>query len=136
MAFAPGHKKAGGRAKGTRNRDKAQLQALADKLKVDPFKILLLFAKGDWKALKYENECYFSEKADGSVKMGYVITPELRAKCAADACKYLIPQLKAVEHTTSSDDPRIGAVDGLTAEVRALTDELLAIARDKPEQSK
>lgn len=122
MAFAPGHKKAGGRAKGTKNRDKQTLQELTDKLGVDPFQVLLLFAKGDWKALKYEAECYFSEKPDGAVKMGYVISPELRQKSAADACKYLYPQLKAVEHSGGVKTNDTAAVDALAAELKRISE--------------
>ncbi len=74
---------------------------------IDPFEVVLLYAKGDWKSLGYEAECYFAEKPDGAVKMGYVISPELRAKCAQDACQYLHPKRKAIEIKAelNLDDP-------------------------------
>lgn len=54
-------------------------------------------AKGDWKALGYDAECYFTEKPDGAVKMGYVVTPEMRLHGAKEACRYLYPIRKQVE---------------------------------------
>lgn len=89
--------RSGGRKKGVANFKTLQVQELADKLGCNPFEILINFAKGDFKALGYENELYFKETANGEVKAGYVISPEIRAKCALEACKYLYPQRKAIE---------------------------------------
>lgn len=86
-----------GRAKGTPNKSTLPLEQKAEELGVDPFQILLLFAGGRWKELGYDNECYFTEKPDGAVKMGYVISPEMRCKAASEACQYLLPKKKAVE---------------------------------------
>jgi len=92
-----------GRKKGTPNKSSIPAQELAEKLGINPFEILLRFAAGDWQGLGYENECYFAEKPDGAVKMGYVISPEARAKASAEATKYLMPQRKAVEISTEGD---------------------------------
>lgn len=90
----------GGRQKGTKNKSRTAVEETAARLKVNPFEVLCLFAKGDWKALGYEAECYFAEKPDGAVKMGYVISPEMRVTAAKEASKYLYPQKKALEVST------------------------------------
>ena len=95
--------KTGGRKKGTRNKNSVIIEEMAIKLGVSPFEVLLRFADGDWKGLGYENECYFSEKPDGAVKMGYVITPESRLKAAESAAKYLYPQKQAITHSVDGD---------------------------------
>lgn len=100
-----------GRPKGAPNKKSAQLDEVAKRLKCDPFEILCRFANGDWKGLGYENECYFSEKPDGSVKMGYVIGPDLRVQAAKEAIKYLHAQKKAVELSSDPEGP------GLTIKV-------------------
>lgn len=107
----------GGRKKGTPNKSALPLREIAERMGVNPFEILLRFAHGDWKGLGYEAECYFSEKPDGAVKMGYVISPEVRAKCAAEATQYLEPKRKAIEHTGANGGP----IE--TRDVTALTDE-------------
>lgn len=86
-----------GRKKGTTNAKTKLVEETAKRLGIDPFEVTLLFAKGDWSSLGYENECYFSENASGSTKLNYVISPDLRAKCAMDACKYLYSQKRDVE---------------------------------------
>lgn len=85
-----------GRPKGSKNKHSFNAEELAQKFDKDPLEILLLFAHGKWKELGYDNECYFAEKADGAVKMGYTITPEMRIQAAKDACKYLHSAKQAV----------------------------------------
>jgi len=88
------------RAKGTKNFKSYDANALATKMGVDPLKIMLMFAAGDWKGLGYDGETYFSEKADGSTKLGYTIPPELRMQAAKDSAKYLYsPKPQSVEHS-------------------------------------
>jgi hypothetical protein len=72
-------------------RHKADLGTIAEAMGVDPFKILLLFAKGDRRGLNL----------DGEVPL------ELRLAGAKEAVKYLHPALKAVER--SSGDGEIAA---------------------------
>lgn len=83
----------GGRKKGTPNKRTKEAHAIADRVKCDPFEILCYFAKGDWKGLGY--------------KEPVVIELNTRAKAAADAAKYLYPQRKATELSTSEDGMRI-----------------------------
>lgn len=99
--------KTGGRQKGTVNKSNEIVEDIAREMGFNPFKVLMLFAAGDWKSLGYDAECYFSEKADGAVKMGYVISPETRMKAASDATKYLYSQKKAIEVSTSGEGFKI-----------------------------
>jgi hypothetical protein len=81
-------------APGLRTRD---LMHLASELDCNPFEVLLYFAKGDYGALGYEEKKKIITK-DSSYEE-YTISPELRQKAAKDACEYLFPKRKAIEHT-------------------------------------
>lgn len=94
MPFKKGE---GGRNVGSKNKRTLLIEEIAAKFKQDPFEILMRFAIGDWKGLGYENECYFTEKADGSIKMGYVVSPEMRLQGAKEAAKYLYAQKQAMD---------------------------------------
>lgn len=90
----------GGRQKGTPNKKTVHLRIRARELGVDPFEIVLLYAKGDYKTLGY--------------KKGE-ISPALRAQMAAEALEYLESKRKAVEH--SIDD---GTSQTLTDMIKSL----------------
>jgi len=92
MAFQPGNR-LGGRPKGARNKRSLQVEIIAQKF-TDPFKLLMLFAEGDWKALGYDSEVYVKEDAKGSTTIGYTITPEMRLAATKEACQYLYPKRK------------------------------------------
>lgn len=80
----------------------------AEELSIDPFEVLLMFAGGKWQELGY------NRPED--------ISPGLRAKCASDACKYLYPQLRAVEVSGSGGGPvemKMGLVDDLLKAMEA-----------------
>lgn len=89
--------KFGGRQKGTPNKATAAAQEVAARLGVDPFEVLLLFAKEDWKALGYEAREKERFNAAGSTTFEFIISPELRQRAAEKACEYLRPKLKAME---------------------------------------
>lgn len=72
----------GGRRKGSPNKRTVLLIEKAAYLKVDPFEILLLVAKGDWQGLGYE----FNP-----------ITLGDRLAAATQACQYLYPKRKAID---------------------------------------
>jgi len=100
MAAPKGHPKYGGRKKGTPNKSSVPAEAMAKELGIDPFKILLLFANGDWEALGYEGKkriVGYSNKGDAIED--YTISPDLRAKAASDASQYILPKRKAIEHS-------------------------------------
>lgn len=86
-----------GRKKGTPNKNTAPLKMKAIELGIDPFEILLLFAKGDWKKLGYKNEMLFTTTQKGDVNEEYTIQPAVRARAAAEACSYLHSKRKAIE---------------------------------------
>lgn len=98
MTFKVGDKRPekAGRKKGTPNKATQTLQEIADSLGIDPFKILLYFAKGDWEALGYESP-EIQKCSMGNTYYEPVIPPELRQKSAKDACEYLYPKRKAIE---------------------------------------
>lgn len=93
-----------GRPKGALNRDTATLKERAETLGVDPFEILLLFAKGDWKALGYDREERVVSINDHGEIYDYTIPPQLRQKSAKDAADFLYPKRKAVEVTGSEGE--------------------------------
>jgi hypothetical protein len=74
-----------------------QVAAIAAKLNIDPFETLLYFVAGNWKALGYASEKVIKESKGGVVNEEYTIPISVRASSAADACKYLYPQLKSIE---------------------------------------
>lgn len=107
MPYGVGHKKieGSGRKKGTPNKVTQNLMELADKLEVNPIEVLLLFAKGDHESLGYEKT-----HVVGFDKMGQPITedtipPKLRCDAAKEACGYLFPKRKAIEHTGKDGNP-------------------------------
>ena len=103
--FKPGHPKYSGSKKGTTPRIWRALRGgMHDKaveLGVDPFEVLLLFAKGDTKAL---NEPY--------------IDPALRLRAACEAAEYLYPKRRSIELSGGTDSPLASAI-AMTPEQRA-----------------
>lgn len=114
MTFYTGQPKApkAGRKKGTLNKKTQDLMELTEKLNCNPFEVLLHFANGDYKALGYE-ETKTKIAADGTVFQELTIAPELRQKSAKDACEYLFPKRKAIEHTGANGEKLIGIEDYL-----------------------
>lgn len=98
MAAPKGHPRWGGRKTGTLNKDKVSALEKAEALGVDPFVILLYFAAGDWKALGYEAKTKLVPTKEGVIEVDQ-IPSELRQKSAKDACEYVCPKLKAIEHS-------------------------------------
>lgn len=97
--------KYGGRAKGTPNKDTQALIEAAERLGVNPFEILLHFAKGDFATLGY-SEYQTRPGPDGSTYDVLTIEPELRARCAMKASEFLYPKRKAIEITDGSESRR------------------------------
>ena len=63
----------------------------------DPFEILLLIAKGDFNAL-------YPDTMDSKPNRAFVPL-DTRMKAAAEAAKYVYPNLKSVEHTGQDGNP-------------------------------
>lgn len=89
--------KTGGRVKGTPNKKTSELQEIAEELGVNPFEILLHFAVGNYGALNLPEWTSRMTKSGEAVHEP-TISPELRQKSAKDACEYLFPKLKSIEH--------------------------------------
>ena len=112
MPFEKGHVRYGGRAKGTPNKGISELKQRAKEIGIDPFDVLLYFAKGDWKSLGY-NQSFITRVGKGGETYDIErITPEMRMKAAGEAAQYLHPKLKAIEHSgdigTSGDERPLG----------------------------
>lgn len=105
----------GGRAVGTPNKRTSDLLDIANRLDCNPFEVLILFAKGDYAALGYEEKERIVTK--DSIVEKYTITPELRQRSAKDACEYLHPKRKAVEHTFNPNEMNDDELIAETAKV-------------------
>lgn len=94
-----GHPKWGGRRIGTPNKVTTDLHALADKLHINPFEILLRFAGNDWQGLGYDSATKtILSKSGELIEVDTIDTAE-RIVAAKAACDYLFPKRKAVEVT-------------------------------------
>lgn len=107
----------GGRKKGSPNKNTLPLAERASALGVDPFEILLLFAKGDWEALGYEYEFETKIGAGGAAVESRIINTDHRIAAAKAVCEYLHPKRKAVEHSGPNGEP-IAVKDAATPEER------------------
>ncbi len=100
MGFEKGHKLSPGRALGSKNRRTQMIEEIVEKIGIDPFEILMLMAKGDWQGLGYDSEVYVMENAQGSTKIGYTISPEMRLQAAKEASAYLYAKKKETDPIT------------------------------------
>lgn len=97
--FVPGS----GRKKGTPNKKTVEAQHIAERVGVDPFELLLLFAKNDWKKLGYPRSTITKYSAGGDAYEEDVISPELRQNSAGKAVEYLYPRRKAIEQSITDN---------------------------------
>ncbi len=100
-----GARKGAGRPKGSLNQPTKELQERAKALGCDPFELMLLFAKGDWKALGYESE--FREiVTEKGVRLEPVIDSDLRFRAIKEASEYLYPKRRAIELSGQVDSAK------------------------------
>lgn len=99
------------RPKGTPNKDVEPLKAIAKQLKVDPFQVLLLITKADWKALGYPGPTETKYTARGEAYESEIITLDQRRAAASDACQYLYPKRKAIEINEHKLDATVSVYD-------------------------
>lgn len=99
MPFKPGQKKipGSGKKKGQPNRVTREAIDKAQELNIDPFEVLLHFAKGDWQALGYQYPTKTIKVAGGVEYEVDIITPEARLGAAKEAVQYLIPKRRSLE---------------------------------------
>lgn len=124
MAAPKGHKRYGGRAKGTPNAGTLPLEAKAKELGIDPFEVLLHFAKGDWRALGYAQEQAPSSYSEHGTVYKYTIDPAVRSKAAQEACHYLYSKRQAISVDVNEDPEMIEAVKSFAVLSK---EELLAV---------
>jgi hypothetical protein len=94
-----------GRPKGSPNARTQDLYAIAERLEVNPFEVLLHFAKRDYEALGMD-EFKETTKKDGSVVLEPSISPETQMNAAGKACEYLYPKRRSIDHKFDDDkDP-------------------------------
>ncbi len=99
MAAHKGHKKSGGRVKGTPNKKTQTLMEKVAELGVDPFEILLHYASGNWKALGHPKPTQTRYTMTGEPYEIPIITEDMRIQSAKEAAQYIHPKRKAVEVT-------------------------------------
>jgi hypothetical protein len=91
----PGHtNNPHGRYPGSKNRNTVALQDKCEKLGIDPFETLLLYAKRDHLALGLPE--FTERKIKDEIVLERTITPEAQMMAAAKACEYLYPKKKAI----------------------------------------
>jgi len=103
MPFQTGNTEGKGRPKGSKNKAVQVVEDLVTKLDVDPLEILMLFAKGDWKALGYKSESTIAYTSAGIEYEKLTITPEHRINAATSAVKYIYSQKKAIELSNQAE---------------------------------
>lgn len=91
-----------GRKRGQPNKASLPLLEKARELGIDPFEILLKFAAEDWKGLGYPARTKISYTSAGIEFEEFIIKPELRGKCAAEACQYIHAKRKSIETTVDA----------------------------------
>lgn len=99
-----------GSRKGVPNMRTQELFDIAQNLNCNPFEVLIHFASGDYEALGYTQTKTITTK-DGSTFEEWTISPELRQRSAKDACEYLYPKRKAIEHTGKDGEKLLSIED-------------------------
>lgn len=94
----PGHKKYGGRKKGTPNKGTQELHEKLGALGFDPFTTLCLFGMGDWRALGYPRQTETKYTSSGEPYETDRIQVDARIKAIAEVCQYLYPKRKSIDH--------------------------------------
>lgn len=105
-----------GRPKGLPDKRTAQAKEIAERLGFCPFTLLAHYAMRNHEALGLpEYQKKFIGKGDNIQEVEeYTISPELSQKSAKDAAKFILPELKSIEH--KSDD----SIDPLTRIIDAI----------------
>jgi hypothetical protein len=118
MPFKPGDPRpqGAGNPRGGEIKRSREAREIAEKLGFCPFTILAHYAMRNHEALGLpEYQKKFVGKGDNIQEVEeYTISPELSQKSAKDAAKFILPELKSIEH--KSDD----SVDPLTRLIDAI----------------
>lgn len=105
-----------GRPRGLPDKRTTQAKEIAERLGFCPFTILAHYAMRNHEALGLpEYQKRFIGKGENIQEVEeYTISPELSQKSAKDAAKFLLPELKSVEHKTDDGvDPITRLADAI-----------------------
>jgi hypothetical protein len=93
--------KGSGRKKGSLGKKTMNAQAIAQRLNVDPFEILLYIADGNWQGIKLDSKTLTKATSRGELYEVDQITIDNRVRAAAAAAEYLYPKRKQIDGTIS-----------------------------------
>lgn len=110
-----------GRQKGTPNKRTTELAQKAEELNIDPFEVILLYAKRDWKALGFTSPTVTKASKNGTYEVD-TISAEMQLSAASEAAQYLYPKRKATEISGDPENP-IGVNVGFSSEVSGILSE-------------
>lgn len=94
-----------GRKAGTLNKKTLDARTIAQRIGVSPFEVLCWYSKDDWQSLKMK-PIVEKDEFGNEIKWSPISCGE-RLSAAIQACKYLYPQLKALEHSTGEEGLKI-----------------------------
>ena len=97
-------RQAGGSRKGIPNKNTTYLIELLNKHNFDPAELLIHVAKGDYKALGYDNPTYTKQGYQGIEMEEYYITVDHRIDASKTLTAHVYPKRKAIEFNTENDD--------------------------------
>jgi hypothetical protein len=122
-----------GRTKGSLNKRTFQLKEHIKSLGCDPLDVLVLFAKGDWRALGYESATVTKVTAQGEVIQVERITTDNRIAAAKEAAQYIYAKLRSIEVSDPEGNPVgfIGNKEELEQEIAREIRELRQLS-DRP----
>lgn len=95
--------KTGGRKKGTPNKSTMTVAELCEKMGLNVIENMILFAKGDYQSLGYQ-ETQEKQGFGGVTVYELTISPEQRYKANMDLAKFIYPTRKAVEIKNDSEN--------------------------------
>ncbi len=107
MKFKQGHKKVGGRAKGTPNKESTSLIAICERMNFNPFEALVEIAKDKKHPKQFE--------------------------ALKEATQYVLPKRKSLEHSGSLDPKMMEAAEDLSQKTN---EEKIAILKAEIEELK
>lgn len=107
-------KKGRGRPKGSSNIDRQWLIDRARAMGADPFQVLLLYVKSDWKGLGYDSPTVTRYSARGQPYEEDQITGDQRIASATALIRHMLPTLKAVDVNLSDDKGPISVTVNLS----------------------
>lgn len=109
-----------GRKRGTRNKKRQALHDKATELGCDPFSILLMVAKGDWKGLGYKTGSFKLKDRYGRIYEIERISLDQRLKAACEATHYLYPKQRSIAATITRKGEARPLAEKTDAELEAI----------------